>query len=264
MVKDKEAQDALRAAEDALEDAIRRQSMLQSQCHQSISEIVHDIKNPLSAMMGYLDLINNEIAGPIGNDAYKPFLKTLDRSTNRILEICNALLEKYSKEENRKKLRKMVKVAALTEEIRDLFAAKAEEREVVLEAHVPSRFPDIKADPHDMYRVLTNLVSNSIKYTPRGGKIQIQTEIDEKDDSFWMIVRDSGVGMSKDQINNVIKSHRPNQKPIDDAGSGQGLAIVNRIIRDIGGSMDIISTENRGTRIKLHFPRKITSLRQKL
>lgn len=263
MVRKTETKQALRDAEEALEDAIQRQSMLQSQCHQSIAEIVHDIKNPLTAMMGFLTLIKNEVAGPIGNDSYKDYMGTLDRSANRMLDICNSLLGEYAKEKDAKQPKKIVKVSALAEEVRELFAAQAEERDVSLEAHVPTQFPDIRADPQDMYRVLTNLVSNSIKFTPRGGKVQIQAEVDEKDNSFLMVVRDSGVGMSKEQIKDVIQSHRSTVSPHGDVGTGQGLSIVNRIIRDLGGSLDIISTENRGTRIKLRFPKKITSLRKK-
>ncbi|MCW8916264.1 MAG: hypothetical protein OQK24_10490, partial [Magnetovibrio sp.] len=91
-----DAKNALKAAETALEDAIQRQSLMEKQHYQSVAEIVHDIKNPLTAMMGYISLLKNEAAGPINNPAYEGFIRTLDKSTIRLLDTCNSLLEEYA------------------------------------------------------------------------------------------------------------------------------------------------------------------------
>lgn len=252
------AKQALIAAEAALEDAIKRESLMESQHYQNIGEIVHDIKNPLSAMMGYLSLIRGEVAGPIGNATYAGYFKTLDRSADRLLGICNSLLGEYTGVDKGEEPEKVVDVSDLANEICDLFAAKAKERGIKLKAKIDKSCPNLKGDPQDMYRALMNLVSNAIKFTPSGGKVEIQTEVDPKDNTFIMVVRDSGIGMTKDQIQQVTKSNLTTVSPHGDIGTGQGLIIVNNIVAGLGGKLSIVSTENSGTKIKIRFPKSLS------
>lgn len=259
---------ALKAAENALQDAIERQSQIQSQYQHDISQIVHDLKNPLSAMMGYLALMKNEVSGPIENKTYAQYIKTLDSSAHRMLGLCHMLLEQYVGETSGDKPeetpQKTVNVTAIVDEVHDLFAAQAIEREIELSTSIDGQMPELGADPQDIYRALTNLVSNAIKFTPKGGKVDIQGEVDAKDNTFIMVVRDSGVGMTQEQIQK-IKDHSEMStvSPHGDIGTGQGLGIVSRIVSSLGGQLDIVSTENRGTRIKLKFPKKIAIKRNR-
>ena len=258
MSSSSETKQALKDAEIALEDAIERQSLMEKQHYQTISEIVHDIKNPLTAMQGYLQLIRHEVAGPIENPTYKAYFETLDRSANRLLDTCNSLLGEYAEDTEVEKTSKIADVRALVGEIGDLFAAQAKEREIELKTAVVENFPDLEADPQELYRAMMNLVSNAMKFTPKGGKVDIQADLDPQDNTFIMVVRDSGVGMTQNQIKQVMDSGLSTQSPHGDIGTGQGLGIVNRIVSEYGGELDIISTENRGTRITLKFPNEIS------
>jgi len=251
---------ALIAAEIALQDAIKRETLMESQHYQSIGEIVHDIKNPLSAMMGYLSLVRNEVAGPMGNDKYAEYFKIIDRSADRLLAICNSLLGEYAGADNSAvdKTPKIVNVSELVDEIRDLFVAKAKERGIKLTAKVENDFPNLDGDPQEMYRALMNLVSNAIKFTPSGGHVEIQSEVDPKDNTFIMVVRDSGIGMTQAQIEQVTHSNLTTVSPHGDIGTGLGLSIVNNIVAGLGGKLNIISTENGGTKIKMHFPKSMS------
>lgn len=252
------AKQALFAAQGALEDAIKRETLMQKQHYQSVGEIVHDIKNPLTAMMGYLSLIRNEVAGPMNNEKYTDYFKTLDKSSERLLSICNALLGEYSEGQQQPEKEKKIDVGALVDEIRDLFAAQAKEYGVDLVAKVDPDFPEMQGDPQEMYRALMNLVSNAVKFTPTGGKVEIQTEVDPDDGTFIMVVRDSGVGMTIDQIKQVTTTNLTTVSPHGDIGTGHGLTIVNNIVASLGGKLKIVSTENRGTRIKMRFPSAVS------
>jgi len=246
------------AAQAALENAIKRQTMMENQHYQSIGEIVHDIKNPLSAMMGYLSLLRSEVAGPLENPIYAEYIKTIDTSAVRLLAICNSLLGEYSGMDTNAEPDKIINITDLVDEVRDLFYAQAKERGIELTAHVNDDFPNLEGDPQDMYRALMNLVSNAIKFTPRGGKVTIQTEIDPRDNTFIMVVRDSGVGMTQNQIEQVKTSNLTTVSPHGDIGTGLGLSIVNSIVTGLGGKLTIISTENGGTKIKMCFPSSLS------
>jgi len=253
----KNAKQALKAAETALEEAITRQAQMATQHHQNIGQIVHDIKNPLSAMLGCLNLITNEVAGPLGNTTYDQCVKTLDRSAHRLLGICNGLLGEHVGGEKTKEPDKVFNVSDLVDEIHDLFAPQAKERGIRLAAKIDKKCPQLEGDPQEVYRAVMNLVSNAIKFTPSGGRVQIQTEVDPKDNTFIMVVRDSGVGMTQEQINQVTHANLTTVSPHGDVGTGQGLSIVNGIVAGLGGKLSIVSTENSGTKIKIKFPKSL-------
>lgn len=104
-----------------------------------------------------------------------------------------------------------------------------------------------------MYRAIMNLVSNALKFTPEGGRVTIQAEIDKSENAFIMVVRDSGIGMTREQIEKVLDDPTSTVSPHGDIGTGHGLAIVNRIVGELGGKLNIVSTENHGTRVKIIF-----------
>ncbi|MEG3618666.1 HAMP domain-containing sensor histidine kinase [Magnetovibrio sp. PR-2] len=253
-----DAKDALKAAETALKEAIARQAQLEMLHSQSIAEIVHDLKNPLTAMLGYLAMLKNEVSGPIEPPQYKGFVETLDRSAHRLLDVCNSLLGEHAGFSGPAKRPKTVQITDLVDEIHDMFAAKAKERGISLSSEVADDFPTLVGDPQDMYRALMNLVSNAIKFTPEGGNVAINTEVDPKDNTFVMVVRDSGVGMTRDQVEKIKSGTVSTVSPHGDIGTGQGLGIVNSMVESLGGKLDIISTENRGTKIKMEFPNTLS------
>jgi len=248
---------ALHSAETALQEALFRQRNMERNCHQNISEVVHDIKNPLTAMIGNISLIRNEVAGPIGNKVYQDKIRVLESSTKRLLDLCNSLLSDVPESGITKDVRQPVDVSDLINEVMDLFEEMAAQRDIVFKAHIDDMFPLIEANPNDLFRALMNLVSNAIKFTPGGGNVEVIAKTDAVDGAVIMVVRDSGVGMSLDQIRDVTQPGTTSVSPHGDVGTGFGLAIVNRIIADLGGSVDIVSSENRGTRIKLKFPSSV-------
>ena len=258
MDKMTESKAALKAAELALADALARQARLETQYYRTISEVAHDIKNPLTAMLGFLSLIRKEVAGPLGNATYREYLSIVETSSLRLLALCETLMGDYGARKGHGTGDKVADVNALVSEIRDLFRAQAKERGIKLEANVDGKFPALAVDPQDVYRALMNLVSNAVKFTPQGGKVQIQAELDKQHNNLIMVVRDSGVGMTKEQIDQVRRSHLSTVSPHGDVGTGEGLGIVNRIVNQLGGKLEIISTENRGTKVKLTIPPKLS------
>ena len=244
----------LKAVEAAMEEAIRLKKIAETRCSQMQAEVAHDIKNPLTAMMGHIAFLQSEVLGPLGDKKYMSSVASLETSAKRLLGICNTLLHDPDTDENPPSGKKVTRVSNVANEIVDLFAVMAKERGVSLEAEIPKNFPDINADPQEMYRVLSNLTSNAIKFTPKGGKVQILAEVDKDDNAFVMVVRDSGIGMTPEQIRDVLDTQKTTISPHGDVGTGHGLAIVNRIVREMGGRMEIASSENRGTKVKLKFP----------
>jgi len=238
---------------------MERERALEAKYKRAISEIAHDIKNPLTAMLGYTSLIKNEAFGPLGDQKYKDFASTVDTAAKRLLDLCNALLDEYVErsEENTTTAEQIVDAAEMLKEIHKLFEVQAKERGISLSSNIGKDFPNLRANPQELHRAITNLVSNAVKFTPKGGKIEIGADVSSKDGTLIMVVRDSGVGMSQEQIRAVTRSHLTTLSPHGDKGTGQGIAVVNRVLRQLGGRLEIVSTENRGTRMKVHLPSSI-------
>jgi two-component system, cell cycle sensor histidine kinase PleC len=262
-MRDKSSTDkkALAEAEEALVNAINREAAIEGRYQSAISEIVHDIKNPLTAVMGYIALLKGEIHGPIGNAAYAGYIDTIDNASKRLHGLCDSLLTQYGpKQANSEKavVDKKVDAKALVTEVREMFQAQAQSRGIKLDCQLNDKFPDLEADPQELFRAISNLVSNAVKFTPKGGNISIQADTQPDDGTFIMVVRDSGVGMTLDQINEVTSSHLTTVSPHGDVGTGQGLTVVNRVVKELGGKVEIFSTENKGTQVKISLPQSIS------
>ena len=261
----KDAEHALKEAENALARAIRREENLKKEHYLTVSEVVHDIKNPLTAMMGYISLMKNEIAGPLGAEVYSQYIDTLNTSSNRLLTICETLLGRSRDDVegtdddvlDSQKIQD-VDAAKVIGEIVDLYAAKAMEREINLVSDIDENFPILRASPQAIYRMLVNLMSNALKFTPKKGTVTVEAKTSEGGKALVVVVRDSGVGMTPDQIKSILDPNvtYTSVSPHGDEGTGLGLPVVNRLIHDLHGKMDIVSTENKGTKIKLEIPKE--------
>ena len=249
---------ALLDAETALSETIKHQQLIELQHQQNISEIVHDIKNPLTAMIGALSLMDANAETPLPRKRQEECVRTMAQTADRLLTICNTLLGEVSESETEDSSEKTIDVTSLVNEIYDLYSADAKSRGITLAAKFAKKLPDVKGDPQQLYRALTNLVSNALKFTPAGGKVDIVTELDEDKKALIMVVRDSGIGMSRDRIKQITNSRSALVSPHDDIGTGLGLNIVNKIVSDLGGRLEILSTENRGTKITIEFARNKT------
>lgn len=253
-MQDHEVQVALKTAEKALEDAITDQEQAESRFYRNSAEIVHDIKNPLSAMMACFAMIRRQGVNKTHVEMSHQHFQTIEVAATRMLNICNMLLENYIDKKDQPVEVPVVNVSNMAREVHALFSAQAEEREIQFKASISQNMLGIKGQPEDLNRVLVNLVSNALKFTPRGGAVEIKTEVDPNKSADVIVVRDSGIGMTKMQIRQIEDSHLSRQSPHGDKGTGLGLAIVNRIVRNLGGDMEIVSSHNHGTRIQIHFP----------
>ena len=134
----------------------------------------------------------------------------------------------------------------------------AEDCDIRLTSDVSTDFPKINTVPRHLYRALTNILSNAMKFTPGGGKIEINADVDEQEDAVILVVRDSGEGIPAQQIPHIQKPYKTTVLPHGDKGTGLGLSIVNQLMLELGGKMEIHSEENAGTTVMLWFPKKMT------
>ncbi|MBM4194814.1 MAG: PAS domain-containing sensor histidine kinase [Gemmatimonadetes bacterium] len=145
-----------------------------------------------------------------------------------------------------------VALRALVEGVVETLSPLAHAGEVVLKIECPKRLPKVDADPDRVMQLLSNLIGNGIKYTPRGGSVTISAEAQPED--IKVVVADTGVGISADELPRIFdrfwQSKRTNR-----SGAGLGLNIARGIVRAHGGRIWVESTEGAGTKVHCTLPR---------
>ena len=247
----------LRKAEAALAKAIDSKRKLVDEQHQRIAELAHEIKTPLTAMMGFAEIMKDQRLGPIGNKAYVDNAKAVFSAATHILGVCNSVLVSDPTGEDLPDLEKQeVNVRAMITEVVAVFKEMASQRGVELRTRVPTAFPKVHTDPVRLQQVLFNIISNAVKFTPSGGRVSVNGRIDPRDGALIVIIRDQGRGMTDSQIEKMLKPYKqdPTASPHGDAGFGLGLPMALSIMDTLGGKLELRSVLNVGSIVTLKLP----------
>lgn len=252
-----EAKNALRSAETALEQALDTETKLVADQQQRIAELAHEIRTPLNAVVGYAQMISEEVLGEIGNPAYKEHAKTIHQAGLHLMQVCDTLVGEFLEgDQPIESSFDAVDAGAVVDGVVKLFSWMAKERGITLEANMDADFPQLKTDATRLNQVLINLVSNAIKYTPKGGTVGIQGRFDEENGAMILIIQDDGNGISEEDL---LKIRLPFERgsmasPHGDEGSGLGLSIAGRLVRELTGQLEISSQEGIGTMVTITLP----------
>jgi two-component system cell cycle sensor histidine kinase PleC len=265
---DKDPKAALKTAEAALEAAIRRERDNAAAVQRRVAEVVHDIKNPLSAMLANAEILRKESLGPLGDARYRAIAESIHESGLRLLEYCQGLLGDFLRESRQRQnmeapaegreAPRTVDAAAMVREIVALNQALAGERGIRLDAKISPDFPPIHTLPTHLHRALTNLVSNALKFTPRGGKVVIDARVDADKNALVLVVRDTGPGLTATDILRLLRYDSPTRSEHGEAGAGLGLANVVHLVRKAGGDIEIEAGRTQGAAVTLKFPHELT------
>jgi two-component system OmpR family sensor kinase/two-component system sensor histidine kinase BaeS len=145
--------------------------------------------------------------------------------------------------------REPIDVGALAREIVDSFAARAEAAGVALDAAVSNGLPQVDADPVRAREILSNLIANALRYTPRDGRVTVTAQ--PADAAVAIDVRDTGAGIAPDRIGRIFDRF---YKSPESRGAGLGLAIAKQLVEAHGGEISATSVVGEGTDIRFTLP----------
>ena len=212
--------------------------------------VAHELRAPIAAIQGYLGLI---LDGYAGDDAQE-MVQSAHRRCGELLDSLHDLLVLAHMKEKATEVKKAtVSVAQTLEEVTSLLKAEAERKGLTLEVQILNR-PEMLADAEHLKQLWTNLISNGIKYTPRGGKVVVS--LDQKDGHVVGRVTDTGVGIAADDLPRIWEEfYRTAQaKSMAEHGTGLGLPIVREIVETYGGTIDAESELGKGTTFTFTLP----------
>jgi two-component system cell cycle sensor histidine kinase PleC len=163
-----------------------------------VSAVTHELRSPLGAIESYLNLINEEIREGISPSTWETYLERLRVNTQRLTRFVNDLLDVAALERGKVTLeRQPVNLAILIQDVLSFYAAKLSERKLICRTEIPAdALPEAWADPDKVRQVLTNLVSNAIKFTPEKGTITVGLAALSSEKRLRVTVTDTGLGIA--------------------------------------------------------------------
>ena len=218
-----------------------------------VANVTHEIRTPLTAIIGYLETIKN---GAIVNiDETKKFVDIILNQAERLNRLVEDLLTLSHIELKELKFNfENVSINAAITNVISLVEAKAKEKKITIHNNVRENFPMIRADKDKLTQIFVNILDNAVKFTPESGRITIVAK--EADAYTAVSISDTGIGVPRDEIQRLgERFYRVDRSRSRDlGGTGLGLSIVKHLMIAHGGRMEIESELGRGTTVFLLFP----------
>ena len=221
-----------------------------------LANISHELRTPLNAIIGFSDIMQSKMFGPLGSEKYEEYARDIHDSGGFLLGVINDVLDMSKIEAGRFQLNpEMVEVDALLDETVRIIRMQADEAKIALETEIPENL-SIEADRRAVKQILINLLSNAVKFTPEGGRISVTAKPGKK--AVTMVIEDNGIGISKSALKRIGLPFEQVQDQFtkDHKGSGLGLAIAKSLANLHGGSLKIRSTVGEGTIVAVRLPLK--------
>ncbi|KAA0683001.1 HAMP domain-containing sensor histidine kinase [Roseomonas genomospecies 6] len=216
----------------------------------------HEIRTPLNAMMGFAELLEKEVLGPIRNPLYRDYAHDIAESGRYLMDLINDLLDLSKAEAGRLELAEStVDVPRVAVGSVRLLSDRAGRAGVAIETELPSALPPLHADERKLRQMLLNLLSNAVKFTPPDGVVTLSGAVAE-DGTLRLTVRDTGIGMSADELEKALEPWGQIDSALgrNHIGTGLGLPLTKRLVELHGGRLDIDTAPDRGTTMTLVFP----------
>ena len=218
--------------------------------HQMTADIAHDLRTPLTVLSGYLEALRDEVLKPTPTR-----FATLYDETQLLLRLVEDLHTLSLADAGELPgTRRPLDPGALLERVAATYHHSAVQHGVELSVTPDPATPPIEVDPEQMARVLNNLVSNALRYTPSGGRVSLSTYAVPA--GVELVVADTGEGIAAEHLPNIFERfyRADSSRHEHTGGSGLGLTIVKSIVELHGGSIRAASREGQGTRFTITLP----------
>jgi signal transduction histidine kinase len=246
----------------SFQDMTRQLAELDRLKAEFVSVASHELKTPINVIIGYTQLLQEELYGPL-TDRQRKVADVLEAQSKTLARLVNQLLDVTRFEAGAGKLDvRTVELSAMLHQLEQAFQVLADQRGIRFNVVVHDGLPEtVQWDVDRINEVLGNLLSNAFKFTDRGGEVQLT--VLPVDHSVQMEVRDTGAGIPAEQLPRIFEKffQADNQASAAQGGSGLGLAIARTIVEAHSGSIACDSTPGVGTTFTIVLPERVNGRR---
>ena len=251
--------DELRQAQVVAAEALQSAERASKAKTDFLSNMSHDIRTPMNAIIGITTLMKNELHQP---EKLAEHLGKLETSGQLLLGIINNILDMSRIESGKTTLNvEKMNLPQQVSQLDSIIRQQAGQRRQTFTVNTHLQHENVLADPNRLNQVLMNILSNAVKYTPKGGHIRLEVEELPRNEHFAryrFVVQDDGIGMSEEFQKTLFDPFTREEKSGTNKvqGTGLGMAITKSIVDLMGGTIHVESTTGKGTRFEvvLEFP----------
>jgi two-component system cell cycle sensor histidine kinase PleC len=220
-----------------------------------LANMSHELRTPLNAIIGFSEIMEAGMFGPLGAAKYDEYCRDIRRSGQFLLEVINDVLDMSKIEAGRIKLDfEEVEIEQVVADAVRVVSGRAQAKRLALVCELAPGIR-LRADKRAVKQIALNLLSNAVKFTPDGGRVRVRTRA--WGGSVALVFEDTGIGIPKQAVNKLGRPFEQVESLLTKThqGSGLGLAIAKSLTELHGGAMRIRSELDRGTTVMLRFPR---------
>ncbi len=248
----------LTVAKDQAEGANRAKS-------EFLAMMSHELRTPLNAVIGFSDIMRNEMLGPVGSARYRDYAVDINESGKHLLDLINDILDLSKVESGEDELHNEdICVPDMVHAVLPLVRGSAKSGGVELEVILEDGLPLLRADERKLRQILINLLSNAIKFTEAGGKVGLRAWCRE-DGGHVFEISDTGIGIALEDIPKALDSFQQIDSDLSRKyeGTGLGLPLTKALVELHGGALDLHSEVGVGTTVTVRFPATRTIVRSR-
>jgi two-component system cell cycle sensor histidine kinase PleC len=240
------------------DEARRRAEAANAAKSRFLATMSHELRTPLNAILGFSEVMHAEIMGPLNNPMYKEYAGNIHHSGAHLLNLINEILDLSRIEAGRYELHEEpIRLVDVLEDCQRLLKLRADSKNLTMVERIDETLPQLWADERAVRQICLNLMSNALKFTPKGGEVVLTAA--RLDDGGQMIsVRDNGPGIPAEELPKVMQAFGQGSLAHQTAegGTGLGLPIVRNLIELHGGTFELKSELRKGTEAIVRFPKK--------
>lgn len=221
-----------------------------------LANMSHELRTPLNAVIGFSELIVNEINGPLQNAEYAQFVRHILNSGRHLLSVINDVLDMSKLEAGRVQLLETTFMVRETiEGAMNFVSLQAQSKNITIDSKISPNDVAVRADSKLLRQILLNLLSNAVKFTPEGGRIRVEVEC-SNESGLVLRVADTGIGIPEDALTRVFTPFEQVNSSLSRQveGTGLGLSITRGLVELHGGTILLESAVGKGTVVTVTLP----------
>ena len=255
------AQQELKELNYELEDKIRERTRELEEANKAksifLANVSHELRTPLNSIIGFSEALMQGYAGKF-SDNQKEYINDIFESGLHLLDLINEILDLSKVEAGKMELKlEKINIKLLISKVIKIFKEKIAKHKISLKISIPDDISLIIADPLKLRQILFNIVNNALKFTPDGGKIEVGIQENKKEYVFY--VSDTGIGISKDDMDRLFKPFEQLETALEKKveGTGLGLHYSKKLVELHGGKIMVESELGKGSCFNFTIPRDL-------